>query len=94
MMALWEVEHFWSLVQIWGVMSDMTAEKVRDMLLEDERRKAEKKGERRRTRPHLRIAIPTTQAKKQAAVNTAANRDARKIHAGGRTRNPYQLGPN
>ena len=45
-MALWEVEHFRSLVQIWGVTSDMTAEKARDMLLEDERRQAEKNGDK------------------------------------------------
>ena len=40
----WEVEHFRSLVQIWGVTFDMTAEKARDMLLEDESRQAEKNG--------------------------------------------------
>ena len=33
-------------MQIWGVTSDMTAEKARDMLLEDERRQAEKNGDK------------------------------------------------
>ena len=44
MMALQKVEHFQSLVQIWGVTSDMTAKKARDMLLEDERKQAKKNG--------------------------------------------------
>ena len=42
--ALRDVKHFQSLVQIWGVTSDMTAEKTQDMLLEDERRQAKKNG--------------------------------------------------
>ena len=37
-MALWNESHYRSLVQIWGVTKDMTAEKAREMLLEDERR--------------------------------------------------------
>ena len=37
-MALWNEPHYRSLVQIWGVTKDMTAEKAREMLLEDERR--------------------------------------------------------
>ena len=37
-MALWNESYYWSLVQIWGVTKDMTAEKAREMLLEDERR--------------------------------------------------------
>ncbi len=37
-MALWNKTHYRSLVQIWGVTMDMTAEKAREMLLEDERR--------------------------------------------------------
>ena len=36
--ALWNESHYRSLVQIWGVTKDMTAEKAREMLLEDERR--------------------------------------------------------
>ena len=43
-MALWEVEHFQSLVQILKVMSDMTIKKARNKLLENERRQAEKNG--------------------------------------------------
>lgn len=44
-MALWNENHFRSLVQIWGVTSDMTAEKAREMLLEDERREASNNGD-------------------------------------------------
>lgn len=44
-MALWNEDHFRSLVQIWGVTSNMTAEKAREMLLEDERREAANHGE-------------------------------------------------
>ncbi|MCJ1467041.1 hypothetical protein MMC07_005663 [Pseudocyphellaria aurata] len=44
-MALWENDHFRSLVQIWGVTPSMTAEKAREMLLEDERREAAKNSE-------------------------------------------------
>lgn len=44
-MALWNETRFRSLVQIWGVTSDMTAEKAREMLLEDERREAANNGD-------------------------------------------------
>ena len=37
-MAFWNKSHYQSLVQIWGVTKDMTAEKAREMLLDDERR--------------------------------------------------------
>ncbi len=37
-MALWNKSHYRSVVQIWGMTKDMTAEKAREMLLEDERR--------------------------------------------------------
>lgn len=37
-MALWNESRYRSLLQIWGVTKDMTAEKAREMLLEDEQR--------------------------------------------------------
>ena len=37
-MVLWNKPHYQSLVQIWGVTKDMTAEKTQKMLLEDEQR--------------------------------------------------------
>ena len=38
MMALWNKSYYRSLVQIWGVTKDITVEKAREMLLEDEKR--------------------------------------------------------
>lgn len=46
MMALCDVKHFWFLVQIWGMTSDMTTENAQDILLEDEHRKIEKKSDK------------------------------------------------
>ena len=37
-MALWNESHYQSLVQIWGVTKDITAEKAQEMLLEDKQR--------------------------------------------------------
>lgn len=43
-MALWNEPRYQSLLQIWGVMTEvMTAEKAREMLLEDEQRGRGKK---------------------------------------------------
>lgn len=43
--ALWNETHFRSLVQIWGVTSDMTAKKAREMLIEDAQREAANRGD-------------------------------------------------
>lgn len=38
MMAFWNKSHYQSLVQIWGVTKETTAEKAREMFLENEQR--------------------------------------------------------
>ena len=42
--ALYNVKHFQSLVQIWEMISNMTIKKVQDMLLKNEYRQVEKNG--------------------------------------------------